>query len=817
MDQLTKRALKEHCPNAPWCQDEPEDIARAVLGLMHDHEPFIKQWAYKWYENCQFVYGNHHMKWSKRYGVAVDVDFMRSGNRAINARSKTNVTRVCAEALGAHIYSSTPEWEVNAVDESSTQSTRWGKIGSAILDAQIKIQEMHTDLRQAANSFVTYGQIAAMVDWDNTSGEVIEIPQYAKTPSNVLRSGLRREPFLGSIMDTVTPAMGSDGQPLQSQGWQIVTDEDGMPVKRKVHLGRPRVTFLTPFEYRRDACGGGIHKSKYIQRVRLIDFDDWVREYGQMEGKTEFYNLVIPQNMSGSVQQFATMHFLRLNMITPISDDYWRQSGYSFTDYLRRKILVIEHWDRPTEEWPNGRRVVVANGHTTHVCTPQFKTNKVGGWHPFLEAQWFTVLPSPVAIGPLHDVVDKNKQLNTTDGLIATSLLRNFGSHLLIKAGGGLDPQKITGTPGEIHEVADPNTVARWLHDTSPIPAAIGPLREEFKGDTYEVSGAGDALRGQRTVAASSGYAYRQAQEREEKRLTPPRKEWNRFVGGIGEKVLACMKSNCIKLGDDVIGYLKREAAGKFTIQEAVAFIATPMNFGVDVNVVEGSMEMKSRATTQANYLELNAKTPLGARLANDASVLDKFLKVFDAHHLRDKSAAHRDRVQRENEVFADILAIGPSGKAEDMPVVWAQDDHDIHIADHAEWMIKNDYELSKSQWVFAQITLHIEQHRIQQRELQGQVPIGTTDLVPQMMANVGGAPQAGGVIMEKQQMDAQQAQQAANAPQQPQQQPKPQPTQGGPKAPAGPTNPAPAGSGGPPQTSTGTAPQNTPTGRGQV
>jgi hypothetical protein len=831
MDKMTKKMLAEHCPNSPWCQEDPEKIAQAVFGLVQDQEPFIKQWSYKWYENMQFVYGNHHLKWSRKFGVAVDTDFMRPTSRAINQRSHTNITKVCAESLGSLLYSNTPEWEAKATNDSCSTSSRWEKISQSLLDAQVKITELHHDLRMAANSFVTYGQIAACVEWDHTTGEVIQIPAYQKGPGQNYRSGLKPEPILGGLLDGVMPALGSDGQPTQSEQWKILHDDDGMPQMRDVHLGRVKISFLTPFEYRRQPGSSGMHNSKYVQRFKLVDFDDWIRDYGEAEGKTKHFSKVIPQNMNQVIAHFATMQFLRLNMISPISDDYWRQSGYSFTEYLRRKIMVIEHYDRPCEDWPQGRKVVVANGHCTHICKPQYRTNKMGGWHPFVEAQWFSILPSNMAVGPLHDVVAKNKQLNTTDSLIATSLLRNFGSHLLVKAGGGLDPAKLSGTPGEIHEVSDPSTVARWLHDQTPIPAAIGAIREETKGDVYEVSGAGDALRGQRTQGVSSGYAYRQAQEREERRLTPARKEFERFVGGIGEKVLSCMKSNCIRLGDDVIGYLKKNSAGKFSIQDAISFISQPLDYGVDISVTEGSMELKSKATTQANLIELNSKTPLGVRLQNDPNVMDKFLKYFGAESLRDRSAAHRDRAQRENEVFADVLAIGPTGKADSLPLVWAQDDHDIHMDAHGEWMIKNDYELGQSPWLMESCLLHIEQHRIQKRELAGEVPPGTTQIVPQMAQYARSNPIRQGVVMEKQAMDQQKAQQVAGTPPgqgqgqgQGQPQPQGQPPAGqapqqqqGPKAPGGAKQPAPIGSGGPPQTSLGTAAQNTPTGRGQV
>ena len=66
----------------------------------------------------------------------------------------------------------------------------------------------------------------------------------------------------------------------------------------------------------------------------------------------------------------------------------------------------------------------------------------------------------------------------------------------------------------------------------------------------------------------------------------------------------------------------------------------------------------QSKATLQANMLEL-AKGPAQQRLGQDAKVLDTFLKYFDADPLRDDSATHRDRANRENEVFLDMARLG--------------------------------------------------------------------------------------------------------------------------------------------------------------
>lgn len=797
MDAIAWEKIKRQCPSLPWCQDEPEQISRAVIQHLVDQETYFNQWAWRWYQNMQFVFGNHFVKWSRQYGFAVDADFLSGSRRAINVKSYTNITSTIAESLSAAIYFGLPSWEVLAMDDSSSLCSRYKKISQKILDAHMELMDMQEEFRAAAAAYVIYGQIASVVDWDLSSGKLLDIPVFVNKKTGVYKTSLGRDPMLGTIVSNVSNVTGYDDKPWLQDSWVPAVDENGKPRTKKITLGSPRIKFLTPFEYRREPGSSGMHTTKYVQWLRMMDYDDYYREYSNLDGKQEAFNKVEPENMSKYLQSFAMRHFIRLFQVNPSYETNFRQSGYGFGDYMRKKMLVIEHYDKPCEQWPEGRRVVIANGHCTHVTKPQYSTNKAGGWHPFSEAQWFKVAPSAIGRGPLHDVVEKNRQLNTSDSLVATALQRNMGSKLLIKSGSGLDPQQITGTPGEIIECADPFGSANYLHDSQPIPSVVNDLREQYKNDVYEESGAGDAIRGERSPNASSGYAHRLIQEREEKRITPNAKSFEKIISSTGEKLLYCLKQNCVQLGEDVIGYLKTHSSGQFTVQDVLSFMEGDYHIGSEIRVASGSMTFKSKATKQANLQEL-AKGQLGNRLAQDANVMDKYLKEFEVEGLRDRSASHRDRATRENELFEDLLRLGPDGKTETMPVVLVEDDHDIHISEHTDWMLKNDSDLMRTKWLMQSLMLHIEMHRIQKKELQGDIPIGAANLVGKI-APMASTPDVNQVVQEKQQMDQRKQQEAKI------------------QASPGARLPAQPGSKGGTQEATGTPAANTQTGRQQV
>jgi hypothetical protein len=529
-------------------------------------------------------------------------------------------------------------------------------------------------------------------------------------------------------------------------------------------------------EYRREIGSHSIYKSRYVQRIRLMDYDEFLYEYSKLDGQLPAFKTISPSHPDTHLMSFALRHFLRCHFTTPptLRDAYRRIEAIVRGNVFRHRVLVLEHYDAPLEDmWPHGRRVVVVNGKATHITIPDYQTNMVGGWHPFVEAQWLVVPPQSMATGPLNDVIEKNRELNIADSLIATSLQRNMGSHLLIQAGRGLDPDQFTGTPGEIlTTTGEPSSAAMWLHDSQPIPPVVFNIRELMKTDCYELSGAMDAMRGERTKGVSAGYALRQLQEREQARLAPARQTFaEEIVAGIGMKLLSCVRHNVIRMDDQVMGYLQRNAAGEFDPHDVISIMGKPLDYGVDIKIDPESLQVRSKGTLQANLMELAKLAPVQQRLGMDAEVLDEFLKAFDAEKLRDSSSPHRDKAKKENEIFRDIARLGPDKAGIEMPAVIFEDDDDIHLAMHAKEIITNYYVLSQNPFALKNLLQHQETHRMQKKEKAGEVPPGTSLQVPGMYSRVlGNQPPPPEVLaQQKVQTDANKMQQA----QQPQQQQK--------------------------------------------
>lgn len=796
----------------PWNVTRAEDLGPVIMQHIESHEPYFRRWAEIWFENYQFIYGNHNVKWSRRHGYAVDYDNLRT-ETAAGQRSWTNLARVVFEALYSMLYSSPPEWEAEAMDESTTKGKRFRRIAGKMLDALVVRLQTDKDFAAAAGVFVLWGQFATVTRWRRGAGRVLELPRWRKGQAPVFSDYMAPNAATGGLIETTTQIVNDQGQPTFEERWEAVTDALGAQIIDRVFSGDVDISVLTPLEYRRAPGSAGMHKTPWAEDYALMDYDQFMDEVKGMEGETKLLSRLTPISSSPTAYDFAVRMYMRMRFTAPpTNDDRYRRDGAAYdVRAFKNKVLVVNHYNMPhPEKFPDGRRVIVANGLCTHITKPDYYTNKADGYHPYNEAQWFNLPPNSIAPGPMNDVIRKNRELNIKDSLISTAVRRNMGSQLLVKTGSGIDPQRLTGEPGMAHEVGDPYGI-RWLHDDMPIPPVISQLRQADKDDVYETSGALDALRGQPSTGATSGYQEKQRQEREERRLAPARKAFEICIGGTGEKALACVRFNAKKLDKYTIGFLKRTAGGEFTTQDVIAFMNSPLDFGVDIKVVKSSMALKSRATMQATLQEL-AGGALKDRLGRDAKVLDEYLKSFDVPVLRDRSSVHYDRSQRENEVYQDMLRLGPDMRGLQRPLVLFEDDDDIHMAEHGDDLVRYFDEYRNNEVVLLELLTHIEAHRLQKSEKAGELMPGTALQTSTMEAQARqvAKPTVQTIYLDSQARQMQKQQQQQQAQQQPQQPPgqaprtaKTSPDQPGARpvdanAPAGATPPA--AKGGPPQ-----------------
>lgn len=728
----------------PWNVTTPGELGPCLTQFIEWHEPYFRRWAENWFLTMQYVFGQHNFRWSNRNGYAVDYDSLRqrspTGGASSYVRAYTNIARIAVESLTSGLYANQPTWDVDTIGDSATAGRKQKRIIGKLLEGMFDSMMCDKDVQAAAFVFSMFGQVGFESIWNPMAGRVMTLKKYQDKPQMDLVSYMANNPAIpGGLFQTPTPLLDASGRPYLNQGVVPERDASGKETYHKIYTGNNQMNILTPFEYRRAIGSIGMHRTRYVQIFRLMDYDQWLDFYSQIPGKNKNFGAIEPVVATSSVYQFAMRFYARLMFVTPPSGaEYGSRWGMNMVGGLSRKVLVVEHFDEPhPEKWPDGRRVIVSNGLCTHITTPDYNTNKIDGWHPLSEAQWMNSYPSSMASGPMQDLVKKNRELDVMDSFIATAMRRSLGGQYLVKTGSGIDPNRLMGEPGMVHEVTDPYGI-RILHDEMAIPPVVAEIREMNKQDAYAQAG---ALESQRGVVdeGTSGYQTRLFEEREEKRLAPARKSFRNALAGAGEKNIYCLHKNVIKLDDHLMGYLISNAAGEFTPSDVISFLASPLNIGTKIKITDTSMIYKSSASMKADLAQMTTANPAFAqKLATDAKLFDQYLKLYGMEKMRDRSSAQRDRAERENETFLDMISLGPETYGMMLPRVLFEDDDIIHEDEHTEFMVRY-YELVKDNKEFMMAYyLHMETHRLQKEVKAAKLMPGATLLTGQMQQLAG-------------------------------------------------------------------------------
>lgn len=711
----------------PWMTNEYSQLESAVNGLAIQGDFQNRRWAQKWFENFQFILGNHYLKWSRQFDFAIDTDFLRT-NVDAQKRSQTNISRIVLEALSSMIYSQLPDIHAEAKYDSSSRGARLAKTFESICECYNERLNLHEEFDIGSTMLVMFSKVFSKVSWNRAAGGTFQRKrqQMAKVPKFTTRK--EADPVTGEPIVVPVPLMDpATNQPIMIDAWQDVLDESGKPMLERVRTGDVEVDFLTPFEIQYDPMAKTLAKAKWIQQVRVMDYDDFMTEFYDQPGAIkENLDRVRGGAISAPVRHMAIRHFLRTVFAIPPVLDFTGQLNLTSLFLLRNKVLVVEHYDRPSEGHARrptpflaeGRRTILANGRIAVVSTPQYRINNTIGWHPFAEAKWLPLAPSNQSSGPMSDTVQKNRELNLTDSLMSLGLQRFGGPTLLINENAGIDKNKWTGEPGQSFYVSgDPQAAVAFAADKQPVPALAGQYRQQVKDDVYEVSAAQDSLRGERNIGATSGYQARIYEDRERRRTSKAMRNWESLVKQTYMKIGACLQQNAVKMDDQVVSRIMRTTDGEVTQADIYAFLNGPLDFGVDLVIKPDSMATKSKATKIADMQEAMANPLIAQYVAQDPGMVDAYLDFMEIEVLRTNiNSVHRDRAKKENAIFLDMIpyrdpAMLSQAFGEDLPIVLWQDDDQAHLLEHARDFVKNYERYKQNPAVYRMLLIHQAWH----------------------------------------------------------------------------------------------------------
>ncbi len=719
----------------PWTTNDPVKLEQALIGLTLQADYINRRWAQRWFENFQFVLGNHYLRWSRQFDYAVDIDFLRGGMDT-QKRSQTNISRTVVESLSSMIYSQLGDIFAEAKYDSTSRGARLAKLLESLSTCYDERLGMHEKFDIASVMFVMFDKVYAAIDFHQAKGASFQRPRQELRKVPRMTTRLEPDPVTGELMTVPVPVLGADGNPVMVDAFEDVIGPDGRPVMEWVKTGDLDVTMHSPFEVAYDAMAKTFSESKWTQRYMVMDYDDFMTKYGDQEGVIEEeIDRVRGGHISHPIKNVAMRHFMRTMFAMPPLLDAGGQLNMTSMHTLRHKVFVVEHHDRPSEghrknrtPWlSEGRRCIVANGRLVLVSTPQYRMSHDTGWHNLAECKWLPLAPSNQSSGPMSDTVQKNREINLTDSLTTLAIQRLSGGAVIINENSGIDKNKWTGEPGmTYYSSTDPSSAVSIVGERQPLPPVVTQRRETLKEDIYEVSGTGDALRGGRSPGASSGYQARLYEEREKRRSSKASNNWESFAAMIYMKRAACLQQNAVKLDQSVIARIMRSSDGDVTESDVLAFLNGPIDFGVDLFIRPDSMRTKSKATQIADIQESLAIPAIAERLVQDPAVVDSYLDFLGIDVLRDINSVHRDRAKKENCIFNDMIPYKDPAQlmaafGHDLPTVIWQDNDLVHMVEHARDFVKNFDKYRRNPAAMSAFTYHQAWHEQNYKAKGGQ------------------------------------------------------------------------------------------------
>lgn len=111
---------------------------------------------------------------------------------------------------------------------------------------------------------------------------------------------------------------------------------------------------------------------------------------------------------------------------------------------------------------------------------------------------------------------------------------------------------------------------------------------------------------------------------------------------------------------------------------------------------------------------------------STDKKMFDSLMKLYGFDDLRQSNHPQFDRAEKENETFIDMIQLGPDNKGVSYPRVLYEDDDDIHLMQHAEFIIRYWDLVKNNKWFLLEYYTHMETHRLQKAEKQMMLMAGS-------------------------------------------------------------------------------------------
>lgn len=630
-------------------------------------------------------------------------------------RPVTNYLYDAYQTLKGYILKNKPRITVRPNTQTNKDKTA-AKVAELVANTNYERLQEIDNYEYAISCLITYGTVFKKDYWDTSYTSLVKVPRMEQRP----------------VVDPNT------GLPTgQQEQVQSINPQTGEYLFDELPLGDVNTAVVEPYRISLDPLAANLHDIRWIMEYSIRPLAWIIENYDRplqqsqglpMEGEEaqqldDEGNPIAPQEegytgLARSVKpekhlSAALRRFFQLKSSSGVrgvmGSGLGATSAGGDATMLEESAVVKEYYERPTKENPHGRLFVVANGKTLYSGPSPYQGPQQGDWHPYSACRWEMVPGRFWGKSPFDDSTEIQKHINSIDSVIILNRKTQAIPQKLIPRGtmgvndawSGRPGQKLFYTPGSQGE--KPETI---------LGAGVDPQvlqeRAQKVEDIKSITGAIDILKGDRPPGVTAFSALNLLFEVGAGKLFPIADRWKRFIECSQRKQLQLVANKFREPRPQFIQRLMSMNT-ELTYDQIKDFLGKDLYDNCNVIIDPASAVPKMKAAEQAKLMEL---AQLGVLNLEDPANKKEFLDRLDILGFDGGYGKDANRARYENDML-DELAVNPQGMH---PIVRDVDNHDIHIAIHA------DREKEPS---FQELPIEVQQayamHRMQHEQMKMQ------------------------------------------------------------------------------------------------
>lgn len=627
--------------------DETDQLATMIESYYKKDSTAKTQLSYNWERNSLMLDGRQWLVFDTSAatgGLWRRLEVSRS-NEFI-PRPTTNYLFDAYQTLKAYIGKTKPRSTVYPNTELY-QDKMAAKIAELCLEANWERLKEQQNYEYADACLVLYGTVFKKDYWDTTEAVMSKVPKMIEVPQ-------------------VDP---NTGQTTGTQEVQATDPETGDPIYDEMPLGDVNTEIVEPFRIAMDPLANDIHKIRWVMEYSIQPLS-WIKEvYGkELPGYTNRVEEVKEETqLQGSLKRF---YQLKQSSGVKQKVDGIASTG-STDEHIVNSAVVKEYYERPTQQNPNGRMVVVANGVCLYAGESPYVGPELGDWHPYSECRWEIVPGRFWGKSPLDNACEIQKQINSIDSVIVLTRKTSAIPQKLIPMSAGIAHGSWTGRPGQEIFYRDSGGTPPQTIPAAGVDSTVFQERAQRVEDLKNITGAIDILKGDRPDGITAASALEMLYEVGMGKLFPILDRKKAFVENSQKKQLRIISKFYKEPRQDFIRLL-RQKNKELSTESINKFIGADLYDNCNVSVEAGANVTKLQA---ARKQELREAAQSGVLNLADPRNRQQYLEDMGIKGYDTDIGPDQKRQEWENSLL-DNIQNTPDKK----PIVFDWDQHQIHI-----------------------------------------------------------------------------------------------------------------------------------------